>query len=146
MAALCRPRYFQDMKPAAGYNTQGWMHFILRLVLLSLVMVHVTLSAQAPAKNRGAVRDVLREDSYSVFPNPSSGKFTVSVKDLDRHFGINIYNLIGELVFRWESPDTGPTEIEVNLTKQPRGLYFVELDTDRGNLLKKIVVESDKGS
>ncbi len=134
------------MKPATGYTSQGWMHFILRLVLLSLLMVHMTLSAQNSVKSRASVRDVLREDSYSVFPNPSSGKFTVSVREIDRHFGINVYNLIGELVFRWESPDTGPAEIEVNLTKQPRGLYFVELDTDRGNLIRKIVVESDKGS
>jgi hypothetical protein len=130
---------------APAYLQHTILHFLLRAALLILVLASLGAKGQSQQRVRSAIKDV-KEGACTVYPNPSSGKFTVSVKELDRHYDINVYNLIGELVFHWESVDGNPADVEVNLSKQPRGLYFVELDTDGANLLKKIVIDQDKGA
>jgi hypothetical protein len=113
-------------------------------ILFLLLVCSIYVDAQAPQRSKSSLRAEIRGDSYTVYPNPSSGKFSISVKELDQPFDINVYNLIGELVFRWQSSDNGPANVEVNLSKHAKGVYFVELDTDKGNVLKKIIIDHDK--
>ena len=80
-------------------------------------------------------------EPMKVYPNPSTGKFTVEVRAQDHLFDVNVYNLMGEMIFHWESAGTGAAVLEVDLTKRPDGLYFVELDTEKANVLRRIVLE-----
>ena len=83
--------------------------------------------------------------SFHIFPNPNEGKFTVTVKEMEQSYDINVYNLIGEMVYHWESNGSAGEKTEINLSKQPKGIYLVELDTEGRNLIKKVVVDNDKG-
>jgi hypothetical protein len=135
------------MRPCRTYVTCNRPAALIRVIGFALLLAIPAgeLFAQNGSRSRLSLgKHDLKDDSYTVYPNPSSGKFSVQVKEQEKPYDINVYNLIGEMVFHWESQGNGPASLEVNLTRQPRGVYFVELDTERGNVLKKIIIDYEK--
>jgi len=114
------------------------------LTILFLASAGSQLHAQAGIKSRSRMDDPAV--TFNVFPNPNTGKFTVTVKDPEESYHINVYNLIGQMVYHWESDDASSTTLEINLSKQPKGVYLVELDTERANMIKKVLVDNEKGN
>ncbi|RLD61727.1 MAG: hypothetical protein DRJ05_01965 [Bacteroidetes bacterium] len=70
-------------------------------------------------------------ESYKAFPNPSSGKFTISGENINE---VEIINVNGEIIFHNSSPT-------VNISLQPKGVYLLRISTDMGPVFKKIVTE-----
>ena len=64
------------------------------------------------------------QEGISIFPNPSSGMFTIDSK-VD-YGEISIYNVLGERVF--EILNIKPhTPDQIDLSDQPSGIYFYEV-------------------
>jgi hypothetical protein len=114
---------------------------MLRVLLIIIVMLLYSLQSHSQSRQRQTSEEV---PHLSVYPNPSSGKFNVTVKDQDGPFDVNVYNLIGELIFHWESAGSANANIEFNLAKYPKGVYFIELDTEKANTIKKIIIDNGK--
>ena len=70
-------------------------------------------------------------ENYKVFPNPSSGKFTISGKNINE---VEIRNVNGEMVYR-----NGPYPL--NISEQPKGVYLLKITTDKGLVFKKIIIQ-----
>ncbi|MCM1532616.1 MAG: T9SS type A sorting domain-containing protein [Bacteroides sp.] len=68
----------------------------------------------------------------SVHPNPSTGKFTLSVSVPCR---VEIFSLTGTRVWFAEQAE-GDTEIEI----RQAGVYFVKAATPNGNVIRKLIV------
>jgi hypothetical protein len=131
----------------SGYFTNNFLACRrpwLPLLVLFLAGFWQDVIAQSGVRSR-SIRSAEEPITFHIFPNPNEGKFTVTVKDLERSFDINVYNLIGEMVYHWESNETTGDKIEINLSKHPKGVYLVELDTEKGNVIKKVVVDTEKG-
>lgn len=65
-----------------------------------------------------------------VYPNPSSGKFTVAAKAAVKN--MRVYNVFGEIVF-------SSTENMIDLAAQPSGVYVLLVETDAGALSLKVI-------
>ncbi len=76
------------------------------------------------------VIDDLIDIELSVFPNPTAGKVTVK-SDLEIS-QINLYAIDGKLISVNKT-----SEIDVNT----KGIYFLKIVTEKGNTVRKIVVE-----
>ena len=73
-----------------------------------------------------------------VFPNPSTGKFEISVSDkAPTKTSVRVFNAIGELIYNVESANN---TINMDLSTQPKGMYFAEIKTEKGKVTKKIVL------
>jgi hypothetical protein len=96
-------------------------------------------SAQVQKRSGGEKDD--NANTLQVFPNPTTGKFNISVKEQEKAFHVNIYNLVGEMIFHWESGNSTTANFEADLSRKPDGVYFVELDTEKANVLKRIIVD-----
>lgn len=94
-------------------------------------------SPSLPCNTVGMNETVLTGDDILVFPNPSSGKFTVRISDatIDR---MEVANVLGEIVFRSSAIKHPETVIEINL---PTGLYTLYLSRKESVAVKKIVIE-----
>ncbi|MBL4586001.1 MAG: M4 family metallopeptidase [Flavobacteriales bacterium] len=80
------------------------------------------------------------EDSFTIFPNPSSGTFTIQTSFIKpQDVIIRIYNALGETVEVIEKGELTNSRIEVEL-ESASGLYFVEMKTEFGSAIKKISV------
>lgn len=75
------------------------------------------------------------ESSISIFPNPSNGKFTLSSEITKGE--ISIYNISGEKI---HSSKPNSTKSEIDLSKEPNGIYFLQIKTTEGIANKKIII------
>lgn len=69
-----------------------------------------------------------------VYPNPTSGKFSIQASS---EFSIEIYNVFGEKIFSAQI-NSGKTEIDIS--EQPSGIYFLQIKSENGTVIKKIII------
>ena len=98
------------------------------------------------------INDVFSDANISIYPNPSSGSFTVEMPDeLNRDgVSIDVMNTLGQKVFSSnESRPDGVTNSSlwnssekriIDLTKEACGVYFIEIKSQNTFLKKKILI------
>jgi hypothetical protein len=71
-----------------------------------------------------------------IYPNPASSTFTIT--STEKIESVKIYNIIGELLFT-ETPNN--IQSTININQFSKGIYFVEIKTEKRIVRKKIVKE-----
>lgn len=81
-----------------------------------------------------SVKDILKANKYYIYPNPSSGIFTIAY-NTSQKASLTIYNTLGEHVYNttWNN-DTSKT---LDLSYLAKGIYFLRL----GEETQRIVIE-----
>jgi hypothetical protein len=74
----------------------------------------------------------------SVYPNPSAGIFTVQFKDSKNKATVYVRNLLGEAIC-FQTIVSGFTSID--LSSQPKGIYFIEVSEGNDRKVKKIILQ-----
>jgi hypothetical protein len=77
-------------------------------------------------------------DQFSVFPNPSAGKFRIR-----NEAGISqviVYNMLGKQVFSKSNPDSQKLN-DIDLTRLKKGVYFMEIYDGTKIYTEKIVIQ-----
>ncbi|MBI4929924.1 MAG: T9SS type A sorting domain-containing protein [Bacteroidetes bacterium] len=91
-----------------------------------------TFTRTQTINNNGAEKN---ETSISVYPNPSSGEFTVYGLQFPVQLSIN--NVLGERMYQTTVNSKQET---VNLSSQPNGVYFLIASSVDNVIAKKIVI------
>ena len=77
-------------------------------------------------------------DNISVYPNPSNGIFTIKTNNTSVS-QLEIYNVLGEKIYKSAVINA---QIEIDLSKQSKGVYFVQMVDDKNTILtKKIIIQ-----
>lgn len=84
-----------------------------------------------PASSSAAIA---QRDYITIYPNPSNGTFYISSPAIKIN-EILIYDAVGKLVYQMEVKDY---QQELKLRDLPKGNYYLKLQTDNHNLMKKI--------
>lgn len=74
--------------------------------------------------------------NVSIYPNPTTG--TIAIQCSEKIKEINISNLLGENTYTDVSRNN---ILSVNMTNKPSGIYFLQIKTDKGAEVKKIIKE-----
>ncbi len=74
--------------------------------------------------------------SFNIYPNPSSGRFTVSA-ELISNATISVYNTIGQTVYN-AGVQTHQTDID--LTGMPPGIYIVQYTSAGQKAIQRVVI------
>ncbi len=74
--------------------------------------------------------------SFSIYPNPNNGRFTL-VSGSDDAFNIMVVNMQGQQILTSEISGT----TTINLSDQPKGVYFIRLSNVISTSIQKIVIE-----
>ena len=83
--------------------------------------------------------ELIEENLFSIFPNPSSGVFVINGEK--KISEIEITDVFGRKVGNVQST-VGKGKIEINLTKEAKGIYFVKVIGEEGKYsVKKIIIE-----
>lgn len=83
--------------------------------------------------------EISPENNVLVYPSPNNGLFTVELKNIS-FSEIRIFNVLGEEVKKINTANTR-NKIEVDIQKQPAGLYYVQVSSAQTVITKKIVLK-----
>ena len=85
-----------------------------------------------------SIKTVTQQPLPSVFPNPTSGNFTITQLEQFAGGSLEIINLMGQVVF---SQTINTTTLNINLANQPKGIYLVKISSEKENVVQKVVIE-----
>ena len=74
------------------------------------------------------------EGDVSIFPNPTTSRFTVEGQGLNH---VTVYNLMGQKVYEMACQDES---VDINLSDVESGIYMVRISTNNGEVTKRITV------
>ena len=81
------------------------------------------------------VNDYVLESSISVYPNPTSGQFTISNEQFTIN-SVDVYDVYGKLISTTKVEDT---HVTLDINTYADGVYFARILTDKGVVTKRIV-------
>lgn len=84
------------------------------------------------------IKDFTNTNTISVFPNPAHDVFKVAFSKPAKNASIEIYNSFGEIVAKQTIDNNINT---INLTKQPNGLYFVNIMSENKLIKSQKIVK-----
>lgn len=74
-----------------------------------------------------------------VYPNPSAGIFKVNIDNGASVTGYEVINLTGKSIQLQNSMTQN--QFNIDLTTQPEGCYFLRVNSDKGTILKKLILK-----
>jgi hypothetical protein len=88
------------------------------------------------------IDEVIDEESFVIYPNPSSGNFTLKAQlnEPISNSRIHVTNLLGKSIFlkQLDSKNTIVNEV-IDLSNFPDGLYIITLETPKGRITRKVI-------
>ena len=75
----------------------------------------------------------------SIYPNPSTGKFTVEL-GAEISGTVEVYNMLGAKVLSFKK-ETNNTRYEVDLTGHPTGVYTVRMESNGKLITQKLILQ-----
>lgn len=92
--------------------------------------------------NTNAINEKTFDNLFTLFPNPSNGKFTLQYKSTNINrskANVDVYNVVGEKIYSFLN-ETGDQFI-IDLNSQSSGIYFLKLKTDNHVFTRKIIIQ-----
>lgn len=83
--------------------------------------------------------EIFNSDFISIYPNPSSGNFTVNLPNCQAGAKVIVRDVLGNCLLVKDC--RGESSQEINLSCQPRGIYFVELLSGEDRIVKKVAIQ-----
>ena len=80
--------------------------------------------------------NTLTENDVTIFPNPSTGTFTIQTNVIPDNGTVTVYNVLGQQVYS-ATLDQQQTTVSMN---QPAGIYNVIIKTATGNISEKVTI------
>ncbi|MBW8052049.1 MAG: T9SS type A sorting domain-containing protein [Cytophagales bacterium] len=86
----------------------------------------------------------------NIYPNPNTGQFTLKINLQEKtHLSVNLYKVNGQLIYTNDSPNftvsrplgKGLVNLFIDLSNHSKGIYYVQILTDKGVLTKKVIYQ-----
>jgi sugar lactone lactonase YvrE len=142
-----------------GYSGDGGPATSAELVFPCALAFDASGSLYISDENRNVIRKVTgltginelsdKSNEINVFPNPSSGKFTLELKSEKLKVkNVEVYNVLSEKVYSHSdsyrnqiiNPDNYlESNYQIDLSSQPDGIYFLNIQMEDGSVLVKRV-------
>lgn len=102
-----------------------------------------TNTTAASSGTSTAVKSKLETKStISIYPNPNNGVFNLDINSTkgNTKVNVNIYNLIGELVYTIPEENIDSKQYQIDLSKYSNGIYLVKINTGFESRTERIIV------
>jgi hypothetical protein len=73
-----------------------------------------------------------------IFPNPSSGIFTLAAEGLNGQADLKIVNALGQIVYK---AHLSKESIQIDLSEYSTGIYFAVIEAEGQKTVRKIILE-----
>ena len=79
--------------------------------------------------------------NIKIYPTMSNGQFTIQYEEQLDNPIISIYGSNGELIHQDNTINQGTRRHEIDLSTHAKGLYLLELRTDKGRATRKLIIQ-----
>jgi hypothetical protein len=86
----------------------------------------------------GLTTQLIKENGFKIYPNPSQGSFTVEVLNQKGPIVIEVYNSTGQLVYNKTSQQP---IVKLDLMV-PNGVYLIRVNNGEGLFSQRVTVNS----
>jgi len=89
--------------------------------------------------NSSGINNISENSEIKIYPNPSFGKFTVQLATGKQpEANIEVHNVLGEKVYSYTMTNA---PVSIDLSSQPKGIYFLKFYNGQTVLTKKIAIQ-----
>ncbi len=78
----------------------------------------------------------ISENKISIYPNPTTGQFTIDLRGSARPRSVEITDITGKLIKQLSIDNH---QLSIDFENQPSGIYFMEIQTENNIIIKKII-------
>lgn len=109
--------------------------------------VKVTDASDEDLKQLGKLTGIsdnkLGVENMDFYPNPNTGKFNLRFNLKDKgNTEVKVQNMEGKVIYSETLKDfSGTYDKEIDISQNPKGVYFVRIDQGKHSQLKKIILE-----
>jgi hypothetical protein len=96
-----------------------------------------SIGAVKQIKSEVSIKDIETNDNVNVYPNPVNDILYIETQTLTQTLTIEIYDVYGRLQDYETTRLQGNVAIDVADLKS--GIYFVKINTEKGNIVKRII-------
>ena len=78
-----------------------------------------------------------------IYPNPTHGELNIEINNAESiHYSIKIYDVLGKLIYADDLYGNQNIRQNVDLSEHPKGLYFLNIKSNRGdNISKRFIIQ-----
>jgi len=81
------------------------------------------------------------ENGVNIYPNPNSGEFTIDVSfPKQEDIAITIYNLLGEIVYKFEGANVQQESYNIDLNHLNEGAYIIKVQVTDGFTVRELIL------
>lgn len=93
-------------------------------------------------QSTASVPTISSQPSVSVYPNPTTGQFTIQLSATSSQWSVEIYNVLGEKVYS-NYQITQSANYQIDLSSQPKGVYIYRIFTGTGSVIStgRVILE-----
>lgn len=130
---------------ADGQDAQGtWVFFLTDVVVDGTTSTWnsttITICEQETIPVL-AVDQFNLETTFSVYPNPNNGEFTIKFSGASGNVDLQVYDIRGRSVFNKNYTETGDFNQNINLGNVQSGMYILNVNDGSKTVTKKIIVQ-----
>jgi hypothetical protein len=81
------------------------------------------------------------ESGLLVYPNPAHDRLVVKLPAGTGKYNIEMFNVLGAVVFSDKAIATSEQTVELNLSGKPKGIYFLSVEVNHEKVTRKIIIE-----
>ncbi|MBC7425510.1 MAG: PKD domain-containing protein [Bacteroidia bacterium] len=122
-------------KPSYVYSNEGVYSVIMKAT--NNIGCNCEQTFKLKIDNNSSVENITTENNINLFPNPSTGKVTITIDGNSNTNELNVYNMLGELVITYPS---GNTAGEIDLSGYANGVYLIKIKSKTSTITKKVTI------
>lgn len=89
-----------------------------------------------------SLNESLSENEINLFPNPTNGELNITIRVLkNQNFTITLLNTLGQTIKEIKQENYSGGNLNIDLSNNTKGLYFVNIKTETSSITKRIVLQ-----
>jgi hypothetical protein len=81
------------------------------------------------------------ENSFSLYPNPNKGSFTIEFKELTGSYSVEVFDVTGQTIYENNYDQSAGLTQTITLQNTTTGVYFINIKTENGLVTKKLMIQ-----
>ena len=100
----------------------------------------IYINVVAPGMNTGIYEAIGKELNYTIYPNPTTGEFTIDFESWNKNVSVIVHDLFGKIIYEDKNVNTVSDQQRINLDNAANGIYFIEVLSGDKKSVQKIIV------